>query len=161
MKRLRVYNARRLITETPTTVTPDESLEELVLAITEDPKTRSLFVVDGQKRLKGVITLKDIVRAIFSELTEMDLLGYSAVKATLSRRASDLIEGDNFVCTKDEDTLESALTKMLDNGLEEIPVVDTDTRVIGELDLREMLIVWLEKMIKGKIVGDVGRGGDE
>lgn len=38
MKRLKVRNARRLIAERPTTVTLDETIRELVLAITENLK---------------------------------------------------------------------------------------------------------------------------
>ena len=49
MKRLKVRNARKLIAERPTSVTQDETIEELVLAITEDPKTRTLFVVDKER----------------------------------------------------------------------------------------------------------------
>ena len=152
MKKLKVRNARRLITERPITVTPEETLEELVLAITEDPKTRAIFVVDRERRLKGIIGLKDLVRATFTSLANLDSLGHSAVRISLSHRASDMSYG-TMVYVKDDDSLDSALTKMLDNGLEEIPVVDDDMKVIGELDLRELLMVWLEKAIKREIVG--------
>lgn len=152
MKKLKVRNARRLIAERPTTVTLDETIEELVLAITEDPKTRTLFVVDKEKRLKGVVSLKDLVRATFTTLANLDSLGHSAITAALSHRASDISYG-TMVYVKDNDSLESALTKMLDSGLEEIPVVDDDLQVIGELSILELLTVWLEKAMKKEIEG--------
>lgn len=152
MEKLKVRNARRLITERPITVGSEETLEELVLAITEDPKTRAIFVVDGERRLKGIVGLRDLVQATFTSLANLDSLGHSAIKASLSHRASDMSYGTTAY-VKDNDSLESALIKMLDNGLEEIPVVDGDMKVIGELDLRELLTVWLEKAIKREMVG--------
>jgi len=145
MKKYRVSRARKLINLMPTIVSEEATLEELALAITEDPKKRALCVVDKEGKLKGVITLQDLVRVIFPNLMEMDTLGYATYRNIAAQKALDLISGATSSLQDDED-LEEALSKMLDEGVEEMPVVDEGGRIIGELDLLELVSVWLEKI---------------
>ncbi len=156
MRKYKVSNARKLINVMPTLVSEDATLEELALAITEDPKKRSLCVVDKEGKLKGLITLKDLVKVIFPHLMEIDTLGYSAYRVVATQKASDLLSGVTSPL-RDEEDLEEALSRMLDEGVEEIPVIDEEERIIGELDLLELLSVWLEKL--GFQEEKAGRGG--
>ncbi len=144
MKRYKVSNVRRLINVMPTLVSEEANLKELALAITEDPKKRALCVVDKEGRPKGLITLQDLVKVIFPNLMEIDALGYSAYRVIASQKASDLLSGTTSYL-KDDENLEEALSKMLDEGVEEIPVIDGKERIIGELNLLELVSVWLEK----------------
>lgn len=62
MKKLKVAGVRKLITEKPTLVKKNESVSELALAITEDPRTRKLYVVDEEQKLIGFITLMNLIQ---------------------------------------------------------------------------------------------------
>ena len=144
MRKLRVAKVRKLITERPTLVRENESLPELALAITEDPKTRTLYVVDEAKKLIGLITLGDLIQAVFANLLEIDVLGFSACRRLSIKKASDVMS-DVLVYAKDEEDIETVLRRMLDSKLAEIPVIDNDMKVIGEIDLLELLTIWVEK----------------
>ena len=146
MKKLTVARARRLIVERPVIVHKDESLPELVLAITTDPKTRSIYVVDDNERLIGMITIHDIINVAFPTLATLDTLGYRASKLLSMKTAGDMITGAP-IYAKDDEPLEGVLQRMIDYNIEELPVVDDNLHVIGEINLLEMLIVWLEKLV--------------
>jgi CBS-domain-containing membrane protein len=49
------------------------------------------------------------------------------------------------VSVKDEDTLKTAFVKMYENDLDELPVVDEKRRLIGNIDLLELLTMLIEK----------------
>lgn len=144
MRKLKVARVRKLIAEKPTLVNADESLQELALAITEDPKTRTLYVVDESKRLIGLITLMDLIQAVFADLLEIDMLGHRVFRRLSIREASDIMS-TVLIYAKDDDDIETVLKQMLDNRLAEIPVVDYNMKVIGELNLLELLTIWVEK----------------
>lgn len=147
MRITKVCNVRKLIAENPTTVSIDTSLKELVLAITEDPKTRSLYVVDEKRKLQGIITVKNLVKAIFPYFIDInDAPSYMTYQRLLAAKVEDIMYPNN-IFVKDDENLETALDRMYENDLEEIPVVDDDMRVIGELDLLELLTAWLEKAV--------------
>lgn len=148
MRKLTVAKARKLITENPTLVNANESLPELALAITEDPKTRTLYVVDKSKRLIGLITLRDLIQAVFANLLEIDMLGHGVFRRLGIKEASDIMS-TALIYAKDDENIETVLKRMLDNRLTEIPVIDQNMKVVGELNLLEMLSIWVERaMIK-------------
>ena len=146
MKKLTVARARKLIVERPVVVHKDETLPELVLAITTDPKTRSIYVVDDDERLIGMITIHDIINVAFPTLATLDTLGYRTSKLLSVKTAEDMVTG-TLIYAKDDEPLEDVLRRMIDHNIEELPVVDDNLHVIGEINLLEMLIVWLEKLV--------------
>ncbi len=145
MQKIKVKNVRKLICDTPATVEEDETLPEIALAFCDNPKTRTIYVVDKENRLKGIITLDDIVEIIFPEVIKIET-GYEILHTFRGRCAKEImIEAPLKV--RDEDNIEEVLKKMLQNGIEEAPVVDEEDRVIGEINLLEILNVWVEKHI--------------
>lgn len=54
----------KLLTK-PSLVNENASLKEVVERITEDPKTRAVYVVDSEKKLKGIIVLKAVLKSAF------------------------------------------------------------------------------------------------
>ena len=144
MKVTKVHNARKLTVENPTLVMLDASLKELVLAVTENPKTRSIYVVDKNQKLIGIITAKNLVKVVFPYFINIDEApSFRTYQRLLATSVKDIM----YPFVKDDDNLESALDKMYENDLEEIPVVNNNMKVIGELNLLELLTAWLEKAI--------------
>lgn len=145
MKTIKVKNIRKLITKKPTVVTPKDSIHELVIALTDNPKTRSLYVVEDGK-FQYTISLKDLARLAFPYLIHWETLGYSTAREFLARKADDVLTSAG-VYTKDEEDMETVLTKMFNNGVEELPVLDPKMKVVGEINLLELLAVWVERSI--------------
>ena len=49
------------------------------------------------------------------------------------------------IFVKDDDTLKTAFIKMYENDLEELPVVDDNMHLIGNLNLIELLTILIER----------------
>lgn len=147
MKTTKVKNARKLITEKPSVIQENASLKELVLAITEDARTRALYVVDEDKKLQGTITLRELIKAAFVYHIRSVPVPWHSIYHTLVETTAGQVMSPEVIFAKDEDNLETVLNRMLENDIEEIPVVDDRMRVIGELNLLELLTAWLEKAL--------------
>ena len=52
---------------------------------------------------------------------------------------------ERLVYVKEEDTLKTAFLKMYENELDELPVVDNNLKLIGNIDLLELLTILIEK----------------
>lgn len=144
MKRFRVSDAVKQNCREPIIVRGEASIYETVQLLIDAPHARSAFVVDEQGRLVGIVTLKDLVQHIFTHLYfEKKKAGRSILELIHKENAIDLAKIDP-VCVTKRDNLEDAVRKVLDNDMEEIPVVDEEGNVIGDLNLLELLSIWFE-----------------
>jgi CBS domain-containing protein len=147
MKGTKVRNARKLIKESPTIITRNTSLKELVLAFGDDPTTRSLYVINSEGIYEGIITLNDLVRVVFFYHLKTEkgpsLKTYLSLIATKAHE----IMSNEAVFAKDDEDLDTVLNRMFENEIQEIPIVDDRMKIIGEINLLELLIAWLEKSI--------------
>ncbi len=144
MKNIKVKKARDLLTHRPSIISEDAPIQEVVKAIIDDPKHRALYVVDKNSNLIGIVDLRRVTRYIFPHLFEEDLIGRGIIDLVSSETAKDLIPHSPTYVTDDNDDLETAFRKMMENRLEEIPVVDKDMKVIGDLNLLELFQVWMK-----------------
>lgn len=132
-----------MITCEPKVVLEDAPISEVVDAmLAGSPVARSVYVVDQAGRLKGIIGLVDVLKGVAvqqgipfdgnSFKSPFKLLQYSA-----SARAGDVMKPPLSVTA--EVNFQVALEKMIARGATELPVVDADGRVIGDLNAYELL----------------------
>jgi len=105
--------------------------------------------VDKNKKLKGIIVLKTVLKFAFLESIPEPYLDFTYFSSFMSigpkaKKAGDMMLPPIYV--KENDTVKDAFTLMMKNDLEEIPVVDNELRVIGDLNVLELLKVWLKKL---------------
>jgi CBS domain-containing protein len=141
-----VKEAYRLIVKDPIRVNKETQLHEAVEMILTEPRTRSAYVVDSEGRLLGMIALKQMLQAV----------GYSISKTYGSENLKDLgVTSMQFSVTssmmvpptvQEDELLLSALEKMIDSGLEDLPVIDENNKLIGELNGFEILLLGSEIM---------------
>ena len=74
----------------------------------------------------------------------VDILGEGILESLHGEKAKDLISETPVYVTEEED-LESAMKLLIENELDELPVIDKDQKVIGELNILEILSIWLIK----------------
>jgi len=142
MKNIKVKEARNLITLRPSIISEEASLQEVVKAIIDDPKHRALYVVDNNSKLMGIIDLRRLAKHVFPHFFKEDLIGRGIIDLVSSETAKDLIPHPPAYVIDDDD-LETAFRKMMENRLEEIPVVSKDMKIVGDLNLLELFEVWL------------------
>lgn len=86
----------------------------------------SLVVLGDGSRLLGIITERDIVRALGE--------GADPDRALVSDHMST-----QLVVARPEDSLVSAAQKMLAHGIRHLPVVDSSGRLVGIVSMRDVL----------------------
>lgn len=144
MRRLKVKHAERLVSVAPIILREEASIYEAVEKLINTPHARSAYVVDEQGHLEGIVTLTDLVNHVFSE-------HYFESKRS-KQNMSQIVHSENAatlactqpVCVTAEEPLEQAVQKILQHNLQEIPVVDDEGVVVGDLNLLDLLSVWFD-----------------
>lgn len=135
-----VKDAYRLVVRYPISVTTDARMHDLVERILQEPRTRTVYVIDKKGRFLGYITLLKILAATQANLDINKDGAFSFTNNSndiLKDGIKPLIQKPIMVTLTDK--LTSALRKMTENELEDIAVVDEKKRLIGELNGMEIL----------------------
>ena len=126
---------RELATDNCAKVGPKDRIYETVETIAEDKETMLACVVDEQGILRGIISPKELLRAI--EVREYGTTRYAffegptVLHLLTSRNAEDIMSGP--ISVKADDEVEDAINIMLDEGFYEVPVTDEDGKLVGEI----------------------------
>lgn len=142
-KELTVGDVYQLITTEPKTVHENAQKQEVINTLLTGSKTsHSVYVTNSLGILRGIITSGDIINSIAIRIGHIprDLSMKSAHKLFVLSpfgTASDMMRPP--VQVKKKSDLQSALKKMADNNLSELPVTDEEGKVIGELNAFEFL----------------------
>lgn len=130
----------------PTVVAESASLREVAEKMVEDLKTREVYVVDEEGRFLGVITLRRLARWAFARRLPRDLSPTELLDLISSETAGDLaLRKPAYV--REDDPFETLLQVMFRYDINEIPVVSREGRIVGNLNMLEILAAWLEGRI--------------
>lgn len=146
-----VQDAFKLIVQEPTHVNVGAKVYELIDLLLEDPRKRNVFVVDDNKVLKGMVTLKEILKIIgiharLKKCSEECLKDY--VQSLLNEDVSSIMKC-HFVSVSVEHRLTDVVREMEEHQLEDLPVIDAEGKLIGVLNGLEILAI-ARKMYKKK-----------
>jgi len=121
-----------------------EPIHKIIKHYVENPSLRGIFVVDKERRLKGIVTRTDLLQwakfRIGAYASNDSLIVDKINRYVYSTTAKDIVHrysSETYV--KPEDNLTSALEMMLNEDILDIPVVDEEKRIIGDLILSEVL----------------------
>ncbi len=135
----------------PTIVGPEASLNDVVQAMLAHPRVHVASVVAEDGRLVGLLSLKTLADDLFfhifpeefiAESTDIEKMMAFADKTRI-RTAGDAMIPPVWV--KHGETVKNAFKRMHANGLPGLPVVDDRYRVIGYINLLELLAICLQK----------------
>jgi CBS domain-containing protein len=140
---VRIKDMRMLVTPHPAFVSKDASTDEIAKVMIANPRLKSVFVVYDKLQLIGKITLKSLIKHEFMNLIPGRLSYFCALEFVGKKTAEDIMIYP--VSVKEEDTLKTAFIKMYEDDLDELPVVDEKRRLIGNIDLLELLTMLIEK----------------
>ncbi len=143
IKEIKIKDMRMLVTPYPTFVDKDATTDDVAKMLIANPRLKTIYVVDNELRLLGGITLKRLIRQEFSDLLPNNFEYFGTLDFIGKNTAFDMIE--RLVYVKEEDTLKTAFLKMYENELDELPVVDNNLKLIGNIDLLELLTILIEK----------------
>lgn len=137
---LKVADAHDLINSRPPTVQKGASLRKAIDALLAHPLSRAVYVIDAEGNLAGVVTVETLLKHV----------GYRAgvrensAKAYIALLRDSLKDGVEQVMRKakavtEETPLKEVLFIMLDEHVNDVPVVDDSYKLVGELIGLEMI----------------------
>ncbi|HAA82258.1 MAG: CBS domain containing protein [Thermotoga sp. 47_83] len=137
---MKVKDVCKLISLKPTVVEEDTPIEEIVDRILEDPVTRTVYVARDNK-LVGMIAVMHLLKVsgfhFFGFIPKEELIR-SSMKRLIAKNASEIMLDPVYVHM--DTTLEEALKLMIDNNIQEMPVVDEKGEIVGDLNSLEILL---------------------
>jgi CBS domain-containing protein len=143
---MKIKDMRMLITPYPTFVHTSATADEVAKAFIANPMLKSVYVVDANLRLLGMITLKMLIKHEFKNLIPSAVESFRALEFIGKETAEDLMFLPVYV--HDDDTLKTAFVKMYEHSLDQLPVVDRKKKLLGNIDLVELLTILIEKKEK-------------
>lgn len=119
-------------------VSPQAGEKEIITAFAKAEHTRLVYVVDNEKRLSGVISLGNLVKHLLFHLHGGEIDNLHLMSMATSETAADFIDRPMITAQLSE-TIEPVLERMLLAGIKEIPVLDDQGRLVGDLTLVDIL----------------------
>lgn len=156
MKDSKIGDIRKLITGKPAYVHEDSEIEEVVGKFINNPVIRAVYVVDKDLKLKGIITIYEILKKVSIDFystsffhSSTSFTGYSVISSISEIYAKDFMNPEIYYI-KDNDSVEKAFQLLFTKKAGEIPVVDDNLKLIGDLNVIELLILWKKYYNKNK-----------
>jgi CBS-domain-containing membrane protein len=139
-------NVKDLMSSKFVKVAEQDQISQVVVKIAEDKETMLACVLDEEGRLKGIITPKEVLRAVeireFGTIRRPFFEGPEILHILSSKYAKDIMSPP--VSVKPEDSVDRAIDIMLDKGFYEVPVVDEEGKIVGLIDYFSILTSSME-----------------
>ncbi len=140
----RVKDAYDITKMSSLVIDENETLVNVIKSFVKNPDLRGIFLVDKKKVLKGSITRTDLLNIVkvklgkdideiplrILRLKHLSDIKVSEIASMFSQRAG----------VKLGDSLDRALDLMINMDLIDIPVLDDNNKIIGDLTLSEILL---------------------
>jgi len=129
-------------------ISENDLIHEAVKKIAKDRATMIGCVVDEENRLKGLITPKELLKAVevheYGTIKPTFFEGPEVLHLLSSRYAKDIMCAP--ISVRENDEVQKAITLMIDEGFYEVPVVNAEGRVIGEINYFDIIASSIEHL---------------
>ncbi|BCU66890.1 histidine kinase [Sulfolobales archaeon HS-7] len=125
MRKIEV-KVNELMSAPPVTVALDSSLEDAVRKMIEG-NVGSVMVTDSDRRLRGIITEKDVLIAVSKGLLKKE-----------ETKVTDIMSR-NVIAVTPDDVISEVIEKMRAHNIRHIPVTDYEGRPVGMISIRDIL----------------------
>jgi len=146
-----VEDVLKILDLKPTIVRSDSPLDQVAVAMLAHPRTHIACVVNEDERLVGIIGLRSIADDLFFHIMPEEFMSdvhdlESAMEfadRSRMRTAADAMRPPEWV--KREELVKDAFERMHDKRLSGLPVVDDRYRVVGYINLFELMAACLNQ----------------
>ena len=144
-----VRDIRNSAVEHVAVIAPDSSVSKLLRKVAENLHIHHIYVIDTNDTLVGCVNLDTVLKYLFPFVGKATLIYPNLLEVLAYLGASSVSDLMSTSCPfVHEDTpVIKAAEIMIEEALEEIPVLDSKNRLIGEVTLEE--IVGAHLKIKG------------
>jgi len=130
---MRVKDCCNEVTHEADLVEENDLIGKVMDVMAKDPLSRSVYVVDNEKRLLGIITVRDVLEFLGPQFVDTGM----AIMEIFAQTAGDMMRMP--VCIPEDEPIEKAIKIAIQERLDDVPVCDKDGRVIGDLNCFEMI----------------------
>ncbi|MCD6427049.1 MAG: CBS domain-containing protein [Caldisericaceae bacterium] len=137
---MKVKDVHKYITIEPPVVKEDTPIKEVIKALLKDPRSRSVYVVNEKEVLTGIIPTSTVIKAthiLKGKKTLRKEDAFDALKISMAKVAKDIMHPPVYVF-EDED-IKDVLEEMVVGEYQELPVVNRQKKVIGDLNCLEII----------------------
>ena len=119
-------------------VPENASIEDVMSAIVNCRHSRMLNVVNDRQQLLGTINLDALIRHVFAQDREPTIHARSLIGVLSRENAGDIMLKQPIYATIEEE-IGVVTRRMLEANVQDIPVVDSDKRVIADITIVDLL----------------------
>jgi len=137
---LKVGDMHDIMVGKPAVVNENDILRDAIEAITLNKTSRKVYVCDDEGKLKGVITIETLLRNLGYRVgvrEEGMISFFKFITGILKENVTEIMEKPVSI-TNNHKVLD-ALKMMVEHHLNDLPIVDDEGRIIGELNSLEIL----------------------
>jgi predicted transcriptional regulator len=141
MKDLCVGDIYQLVCAEPASIKLSQNLTDAIKAMIEKPLSQKVYVIDNENKLIGTITMQTVLRQVgyIYGVREPGMISFfKFMKEILKEDLQEFMNKKPAKVTKTDKVLD-ALKLMVSSQLNNLPVVDENNVLIGELDGIEIL----------------------
>lgn len=132
-----VYNPNQTIA---LLVSGDELLTDVLTRFVEKPHIRGIFVSSKDGRYIGMIKRDDLLNWSKVKLGDVGGMEDYLLKFSKETKAKDIVRaGSEGAVVKEDDDILTALRLMFSRSLTDLPVLDKNNRIIGDVTIPELL----------------------
>jgi manganese-dependent inorganic pyrophosphatase len=125
---------------------PETTLQEAG-RLMRDIGIKTLPVVDGQRRLKGLLTTGDLAHYLLVELGLETVTGGFRTREILDTAVSVLMKTEGIISFQDDDMVDQVKKVMLETRYRNYPVVDEHNRLLGLVARYDLLALKRKPLI--------------
>ncbi|MCS7103176.1 MAG: CBS domain-containing protein [Candidatus Korarchaeum sp.] len=109
---------------------PDTATIDDAIRLMWENRIGSVLVVNGEGKLRGIVTQRDLLYAGYKGLIGKDI----SIKEVMS---------ENPITGKPSDSLEEATRRMRVNDISHLPIVDEEGRPVGIFSMRDVIDIFM------------------
>ena len=119
-------------------VMKDDSVEKVIEVGLKYPHAKSVYVINENRELAGLITIRGLMKHLFSFYHKPQAHSGRILQTLTAEVASEIMHKEVYFKTEN-DTIENVLHYMIKGGTDAIPIVDDQKKVLHEISLRAIL----------------------
>jgi CBS domain-containing protein len=119
------------------TLSGDSALTKAAEQITTAQQIRGIYVVDEHGRLEGTLSLGVLIRSVMAARSKPHSYARSLLAHITSERVEDIMER-HVIHAEPNDEVETVLDRMLTHNIKEIPVLDSERRIVANVGILDL-----------------------
>jgi CBS domain-containing protein len=147
---VKVKDVKQLIVANPSILMENSSLNELLKEIIKDSRSRHVYIINKKNKLIGSVRLNNTIQYMFPSIALLqgsDTLQVGTYMMFSSAKTVKDIMTTNPSYVFEDTALSEMIKILIREKVNELPVVDKELHVIGEVNFLEVIQYYLKESL--------------